>query len=109
MVVINKQLTKAYSTAIYIQWIPIQQEKLRYIFREYCVDIVTGKLEPHVACNYTTTISNTSINITGLQPSTDYHIAVSYSATDDVDKHVIWSDPSDILNVKTRSLCKLEA
>ena len=101
---INWQLTIAYSTSIYLQWNPVKLDKSLYSFREYYVDIVAGELDASMEHNYTT--SNTSVNITGLQPSTDYHIAVSYSVTEN-DQIKRQSNPH-VLNITTRALCKLD-
>jgi len=93
------------STSVYVEWTPAQKELLHFPFREYYVDIVRGIPEPHSQHNFTT--NNVSLNITNLQPVTNYSIAVSYSVTDN-EGHVIQSRLSDIVNITTLPMCELK-
>ena len=104
MIILNRDSVEVNSTYVYVHWDPVHQELLKYTFREYFIDIVMGALDSHMTPNYTT--SNVSMNITGLQPSTDYHIAVGYYVTDN-DGNRIASGLSDIVNVTTLHLCEL--
>ena len=103
MVVLKKNLVS--STFVYIQWEPIDKDTLPQTFREYFVAV--GKRIMDLSTeqyNYTT--SNTSFNVTDLQPNTFYYIAVGYYVTDSEGIRMS-SGLSDIINVTTLPLCKL--